>query len=611
MASKARIGVYVCHCGINIAHTVDVEAVARYAGGLPGVAVARDYTYMCSDPGQGLIKDDIAELGLTGVVVAACSPLMHEPTFRNAAQEAGANPYRVEIANVREQCSWVHLAGETTTQKAMQLVSSAVSKARQLEELFERESEVEPAALVVGAGIAGMQAALDIADAGFQVYLVEQAAEIGGRAAQLSHTFPTMEPVRELLSPIAARVLEHPLIELLTESRVREVGGYYGNFEIEIERGDPSADSGRSNTASVKVGAIVVATGYDVFDPRHKPEFGYGDYDGVMTSVEFERLLSPDGPTGGELLVNGKKPEEVVFVQCVGSRDKQVGNPYCSRVCCMYTAKQANLVVEKLPDANVTVLYMDIRAFGKGFEEFYDEVREKGVFYVRANPSEIVRDPGGEALIVQAEDTLLRRPIQVPADLVVLALGMEPRQSTSDVAALLRLSNSSDGFLAEAHPKLRPVDTAVAGVFLAGCCQGPKDIPDSISQARAAAAAALVPLMRGRVSIEAATAYIDPEVCAGCGVCEPHCTYGALSMHPFKGVMTVNAVLCQGCGACAAACPSGASDLHHFTLEQTLAQIDALLAPVLQDFGEASAELSRGPGRTTQDKAVALEPAGV
>ena len=590
MASKARIGVYVCHCGINISHTVDVEAVAQYARGLPDVVVARDYSYMCSDPGQGLIKDDIVEKELSAVVVAACSPLMHEPTFRNAAQERGVNPYRVEIANVREQCSWVHLAGDTTTQKAMQLVSSAVAKANRLEELFEREAEVVPSALVVGGGISGMQAALDIADAGFHVYLVEQAAEIGGRAMQLSHTFPTMESVHDLLSPIIARVLEHPLIQVMTESRVSQVGGYYGNFEIEIENSDPLTSfapasrstaewTGRSIVTPIEAGAIVVATGYDLFDPSRKPEFGHGVYPQVLTSMEFERLCLPDGPTGGEIQVNGRKPEDVVFIQCVGSRDKQVGNPYCSRICCMYTAKQANLVLEKLPDANVTVLYMDIRAFGKGFEEFYDHVREQGVFYVRGNPSEIVRAPGDEGLIVRAEDTLLRRPVQIAADLVVLAVGMEPRQSTAEVATLLRLSNSSDGFLAEAHPKLRPVDTAVAGVFLAGCCQGPKDIPDSISQARAAAATALVPLMRGRVSIEAATAYIDPEICAGCGICEPHCTYGALSMHPFKGVMTVNAVLCQGCGACAAACPSGASNLHHFTFEQTMAQIDALLEP--------------------------------
>jgi heterodisulfide reductase subunit A len=573
VSNKARIGVYVCHCGINIAHTVDVTAVTEYASGLPNVVVARDYTYMCSDPGQGLIQDDISTLGLSAVVVASCSPLMHEATFRNTAAEVGVNPYRVEIANIREQCSWVHDPGDEATRKASQLVASAVAKCNLLEELFERESRVESAALVIGAGITGMQAALDIADAGFPVYLIEQAAQVGGRAIQLARTFPTMESVRELLSPYVDRVHNHPLIRVMTRSQVMVVGGYYGNFEVDVRD-----DNGE--VVPLKVGAVIVATGYDLFDPKRKPELGYGNYSAVITSMEFEQLISADGPNGGQLLVDGKAPQNVVFIQCVGSRDKQVGNPYCSRICCMYTSKQASVVAEKLPNANVTVFYMDIRAFGKGFEEFYDRVREQGVFYRRGNPSEILHNPKGDGLIVRVEDTLLHRPVEVPADLVVLAVGIEPRESTSEVATLLRLSTSADGFLAEAHPKLRPVDTAVAGVFVAGCCQGPKDIPDSIAQARAAASAALVPLMRGRVSVEAATAFVDSELCAGCGVCIEHCTYGALQMHPFRGVMTVNAVLCQGCGACAAACPSGAINLHHFTFEQTLAQVDALMTPV-------------------------------
>jgi heterodisulfide reductase subunit A len=568
--NTTRIGVYVCHCGINIAHTVDVKAVTDYASQLPNVVVARDYTYMCSDPGQGLIKDDIARQGLTAVVVAACSPLMHEATFRKAAEDAGVNPYRVEIANIREQCSWVHDASGEATQKASQLVASAVAKCNLLEDLFERESEVVPRALVIGAGVAGIQAALDIADAGFQVYLVERGDRIGGRATQLSRTFPSMELVQELLSPFITRVREHPLIQIMTQSQVSEVGGYYGNFDVMVKlRSD--------DIVPLKVGVIVVATGYDLFDPQRKPELGYGSYPQVITSLELEQLLSPNGPTGGQLVVNGREPHNVVFIQCVGSRDKQMGNAYCSRVCCMYTAKQASLVSERITGANVTVFYMDVRAFGKGFEEFYDQVRELGVFYRRGSPSEIIRGPKGEGLLVRAEDTLLGKAVEVPADLVVLAVGMEPRKSTGDVAALLRLSNSADGFLAEAHPKLRPVDTAVAGVFVAGCCQAPKDISDSITQARAAASAALVPLMRGRVKVEAATAYIDTEVCAGCGVCLAHCVYGALRMHPYLSLMTVNAVLCQGCGACAAACPNGAVNLHHFTFDQVLAQVDALM----------------------------------
>jgi heterodisulfide reductase subunit A len=573
--SEARIGVYVCHCGVNIAHTVDVKAVTEFARRLPNVVIARDYTYMCSDPGQGLIKDDVAEFGLSGVVVASCSPLMHEATFRNAAEEAGVNPYQLEIANIREQCSWVHEPGTAATRKASQLVASAVAKCNLLEQLFVRQSDVMPNALVIGGGVTGMQAAVDIADAGFQVFLVEQAEHLGGRASRLSQTFPAMAPARELISPLIARVHDHERIEILTQSHLAAVGGYYGNFEVQVESDD-------GEVRAFDAGTIVVATGYDVFDPRRKPELGYGVYPQVITSLEFERIVSSDGPTRGELLIDGQVPRNVVFIQCVGSRDRQVGNAHCSRICCMYTAKQANLVVENVPDANVTVFYMDIRAFGKGFEEFYDEVREKGVFYRRGSPSEVIRDPNGNGLLVRAEDTLLRRPIEAPADLVVLAVGMEPRASTNDVAQLLRLSTSADGFLAEAHPKLRPVDTAVAGVFVAGCCQGPKDIPDSIAQARAAASAALIPLMRGRVNAEAATAFVDVEACAGCGVCLTHCIYDALELHPVMGKTRVNAILCQGCGACAAACPNGAINLHHFTLDQVLAQVDALMEPSLE-----------------------------
>ncbi|MDH7484737.1 MAG: CoB--CoM heterodisulfide reductase iron-sulfur subunit A family protein [Anaerolineae bacterium] len=565
MARTPKVGVYICHCGINIAHTVDVEEVAGFAGRLPHVAVARHYTYMCSDPGQNLIKQDIEELGLTHVVVAACSPLMHETTFRLACQEKGLNPYQFEMANIREQCSWVHAAGPETTEKAKQLVASGVSKAILLEPLAEREAEVTPAALVIGGGVAGIHAALDIADAGFRVVLVERGPALGGRAMQLHKTFPTLEPVAGLIAPLIARLLGHPRIEVLTEAEVTEVSGYYGNFEIEVAIRNP-----QSAICNLQVGAIIVATGYDLFDPTALPEFGYGQYPEVITGMEFERLAA-----GGEITVNGKTPQDVVFIHCVGSRDAHRALPYCSRVCCMVTARQAHEIQQRLPEANVTVLYMDVRAFGKGFEEFYDEVRREGVLYRRANPSEIIRR--GDKLIVRAEDTLLGEAVELPADLVVLAVGMTPRADTEKLAALLRLSRSPDGFFMEAHPKLRPVDTATGGVFLAGCCQGPKDIPDTIAQARAAAAAAMVPLMRGKVKVEAAVAFVEEELCAGCGVCAELCTYGALALHPVRGVMTVNPVLCQGCGACAMACPSGAMNLHHFTFDQVMAQVDTLV----------------------------------
>jgi heterodisulfide reductase subunit A len=590
---KPKVGVYVCHCGINIASTVDVEAVTEFAQQLANVVVARNYQYMCSDPGQALIKQDIEELGLDKVVVAACSPRMHEPTFRVVVQEAGINPYFLEQANIREQCSWVHEEGADTTEKAMRLVAAAVAKASLYRPLEEREVGVIPAALIIGGGIAGLEAALDIAEAGYRVYLVEREEHLGGHMAQLDRTFPTLESAAELLSQTIAQVQEHPNIEVMTASEVEEVEGYVGNFTIKVG-GKRSGE-----TTELEVGAIIVATGYEPFDPRQKPEFAYGIYDNVITSLEFEQLSSPSGPTGGKIEVNGQQPKDVVFIKCVGSRDKNLGNEYCSRVCCMYTAKQAHLLKEQIPDANVTIFYMDVRAFGKGFEEFYDQVRMEGIRYRRGNASEIYRkrrvlspskgDPstlrqaqdgassGQGRLIVRAEDTLLSQTLEVEADLVVLAVGMVPRHDVQDVASLLKLSRSPDGFFLEAHPKLRPIDTTTDGVFLAGTCQGPKDIADTVAQAKAAASSALIPLSLGRVKVESIVSVVNQEICSGCGICEGLCAYGALSLHPWKGVMTVNEVLCKGCGACAAACPSGAITLSHFTHDQILAQLETLV----------------------------------
>jgi len=504
--------------------------------------------------------------------VASCSPRMHEPTFRLAVASAGLNPYCFEMANIREQCSWVHPEGEATTQKAMELVASAVAKAGRLQPLETRQVAVTPAALVIGGGIAGLQAALDIAEAGFHVTLVERESLLGGHVARLHSTFPTLQPAAEMLQPVIERVSAHPRIQVLCSAEVVEVKGYVGNFQVSVQQ--------NGQIHSVSAGSIVIATGFETFDPRCKKELGYGAYPQVITTLDLEGLL------GGDLRNNGRQPEKVVFIPCVGSRDQPLGNPYCSRVCCMVTARQARLVRQSLPEAQVTVFYMDVRAFGKGFEEFYDQARASGVLYRRGNPSEIIR--GGERLLVRAEDTLLGEALEVEADLVVLAVGMTPRQDSGALASLLKLSRTPDGFFMEAHPKLRPVDTSVAGVFLAGCCQGPKDITDTVSQARAAASAAMIPLLRGQVQVEAATAFVDEELCAGCGQCAQVCTYGALSLHPLRGVMTVNQVLCQGCGACAATCPSGAINVSHFTFEQTMAQVEALLAGIGHPSEQAS-----------------------
>jgi heterodisulfide reductase subunit A len=660
----SRIGVYICHCGINIGATVDVREVAEYAGGLPHVVVARDYMYMCSDPGQEMIQKDIRDYDLNRVVVASCSPLMHEPTFRTVVQEVGVNPYYFEMANIREQVSWVHSNRRIATEKAKELVSGTVAKAALLEPLEEREVEVTPTALVIGGGIAGLEAALDIAEAGYRCYLVERQPSLGGRMAQLNRTFPRMEDAGALVTSEVQRAMEHPNVEVLAYSEVAEVDGYIGNFAVTVRRKPRFVDADRCTSCGecaaacvlagqiiddfqaglgrrsavylpfpgalpatytvdpdhclmltegacapsgeqqappcaaacpedainfgqheeervLDVGALVVATGYDPFDPGRKPEFGYGQYPGVITALEFERMAAANGPTGGRIVVPGpdgapgQEPQHVAFIHCVGSRDKQIGNEYCSRVCCMYTAKQANVVLDQLPDARVTVFYMDVRAFTKGGEEFYDRARARGVRYRRGNPSEIYRR--GDRLVLRVEDTLLRRPVEVEADLVVLAVGLEPGAAGDGVAKMLKLSRSSDGFLAEAHPKLRPVDTTSDGVFLAGTCQGPKDIPDTVAQAKAAASSALIPLSMGRARVEAIISSVDRELCVGCGLCEAACAYGALSLHAWRGIMTVNEVLCKGCGACSVACPSKAIKLGHFTQKQTLAMLDAML----------------------------------
>ncbi|NOH03438.1 MAG: FAD-dependent oxidoreductase [Chloroflexi bacterium] len=581
MTNSPRVGVYICHCGINIAATVDVAAVTEYAARLPNVVLARNYSYMCSDPGQVLIQNDIRELDLNRVVVASCSPRMHEPTFRATIAEVGLNPYCLDMANIREQCSWVHPQGVSTTEKAMQLVASAVAKASRLEPLQTRKVPVTPAVLVIGGGVAGMQAALDLGDAGFDVTIVEHAAQLGGHVAQIYKTFPTLEPTGLMVHELIERVNAHPRIRLMSESEVTDVSGYVGNFNVRVKQNEV--------TTTIPAGAIIVATGFETFNPHLKPELGYGKYPQVMTTLEFESVIarrSPEGATTKQSPVQGEIAslanerlarndiKSVVFIQCIGSRDQTIGNPYCSRVCCMVTAKQARLVREQFPDANVTVFYMDVRAFGKGFEEFYDQAREDGVIYRRGNPSEI--NKRGDRVVVKAEDTLLGEQVEVEADLVVLAVGMRPRSDSEAVAQLLKLSRSADGFFMEAHPKLRPVETSMAGVFLAGCCQSPKDIVDSISQARAAASAAMIPLMRGEVQVDAATSFIDEELCAGCGQCAAVCSFSALTLHPVRGKMTVNSVLCQGCGSCATACPSKAIKVHQSVFEQVMAQMDVI-----------------------------------
>jgi heterodisulfide reductase subunit A len=650
---EPRIGVYICHCGSNIAGTVKTEEVARFAQGLEGVVVARDYKFMCSDPGQELIKKDIRELGLNRVVVASCSPTMHEPTFRRACQDAGVNPYLFEMANIREQVSWVTEDKEEATEKAKALVSAAVSRVYYHQPLETREVPVNPATLVVGGGIAGIQAALKVADSEHKVYLVEKSPSIGGHMAQLDKTFPTLDCSACILTPKMTQVGSHPFIELLTYSQVEEVSGYVGNFKVKIRKkaryvneelctgcglcqtkcpakvdsefevglgqrkaiytpfaqavpNKPVIDTEhciyfqkgkcracekfceakaidfeqKDRVVEVEVGAIIVSTGFELFDPTPITYYGYKRLDNVITSLEFERLVNSAGPTEGEIVLkNGKEPDSIAIIHCVGSRDEKY-HEYCSRVCCMHSMKFAHLIKEHT-SATVYEFYIDIRSFGKGYEEFYNRILNEGTVFIRGRPAEITNvaeTPEEEGkLIVQFEDTLVGRQRRLPVDMVILSCALEPQPDVEAVARLFNISRSADGFFLEKHPKLEPVSTMTDGIFLAGCCQGPKDIPDTVAQASAAAAEALAMISRGRVEIEAATAVIDERICSGCRACLEVCPYSAISFDEEKKVCWVNQALCKACGACNAACFSDAISLQHYTNEQIVAEMEGAL----------------------------------
>jgi heterodisulfide reductase subunit A len=652
---EPRIGVYICHCGSNIAGTVDTAEVARFARELEGVVVARDYKFMCSEPGQEMIKKDIKQQGLNRVVVASCSPTMHEPTFRRACQEAGINPYLFEMANIREHVSWVTEDKEEATEKAKALVSAAVRRVYYHQPLEAREVQVNPNTLVVGGGIAGIQAALKIADSEHKVYLVERTPSIGGHMAQLDKTFPTLDCSACILTPKMTQVGSHPFIELLTYSEVEEVSGYIGNFKVKIKKKARHVDEAlctgcgvcqtkcpwkvdsefevglakrkaiytpfpqavpnipvidkehcayfltgkcracekfceakaidfeqKDKIIEVEVGSIILATGFNVFDPTPIYNYGYKRLDNVITSLEFERMVNSSGPTEGNIVLkDGSAPRSIGIIHCVGSRDEKY-HEYCSRVCCMHSMKFAHLVREHLPQTEVYEFYIDIRSFGKGYEEFYNRVLKEGTVFIRGRPAEITNvaetpEEKGK-LIVQFEDTLVGQKRRLPVDMVVLSCALEPQLDVEAIARLFNISRSADGFFLERHPKLEPVATMTDGIFLAGCCQGPKDIPDTVAQASAAAAEVLAIISKGKVEIEAATAVIDERICSGCQVCKLVCPYNAIDYDEEKGVCRVNEALCKACGACIAACFSDAVSLDHYTNEQIVAEMEGALA---------------------------------
>jgi len=574
----SRIGVFVCHCGINIAGTVDVASVAEEIGRHPDVAFATDYSYMCSDPGQQLVQDAIKTHELDAVVVAACSPSMHEATFRRAAASEGLNQYRVEIANVREQCSWVHQRDPTSaTEKATEIVRTIVEKVKRDEELTPFRLPLTKRALVIGGGIAGVQAALDIADAGFPVVLVERENHLGGKMALLSGTYLNLEAAPDLLSHEIDKVLGHPNIEVLTGSEVVGVEGYVGNFEVSVAEHSGDEDGGRpASPPPLETGAIVVATGWDRYPLDRLPEYGGGEVVDVVDGMTFEKMLR-DGSIRRPS--DGRRPQEVVFVQCAGSRDPERGVSYCSKVCCMVVAKQAMMFMERIPEGQAYVFYIDIRSAGKGYDEYVQEAMEaQDVLYLRGKVSKIFQD--GPAVKVWGADTLSNQPIEVTADLVVLATPMLPSSEATEVAQHLRVGTDTYGFFSEAHPKLRPVESLTAGVFLAGAAQGPKDIPETISQASGAAAKVLQLFSHDEMTQEPTVAYVVEELCSGCGACVEVCPYEARSLRPVGAagrIATVNAALCQNCGACLVACPNKASQIRNWTPAQILAMADAVM----------------------------------
>jgi heterodisulfide reductase subunit A2 len=666
--NKKRIGVYVCHCGTNIAGVVDVENVAKWALeelGEEGVVVSKDNKFMCSSVGQELIQTDIEEQGLNRVVVAACSPHLHEKTFRTASERAGLNPYLCEMASIREQVSWVHTDKAIATQKAKAMVAGAVRRVAQHEPLEPIHVPINEATLVVGGGIAGIQAALEIANAGHPVYLVEREPSIGGHMAQFDKTFPTLDCAACILTPRMSEVGMHPKIDLMTWSEVENVDGYVGNFNVRIRKKsrfinladcngcgiceqkcpvkivDKNFEAGigyrkaiyrpfdqaipnypvldqpnctyfikgtckacekfcptgainfekEDELVNVEVGNIILATGYDLYDTKKIPQYGFGRLPNVFSSLEFERMCNAAGPTSGEIVLRDgvTKPKSVGIVHCAGSRDLNHNN-YCSSICCMQSLKFAHLVHERT-GATIYNFYIDMRTPGKDYDEFYQRVLEEKTFFIRGKVSEIsdaARNEEEEGkLVVQVEDTLLGEQRRIPLDMVILSAALVPKADSGDVAKQFGISCSSNGWFSEKHPKLDPISTMTEGIFIAGCATGPKDIPASVSQGSAAAARVISYIETGVLALEPIRATVSEENCSGCRICNDLCPYNAIVFHDETMVSEINHALCQGCGTCVAACPAGAISGTGFSNEQILAQVKGLL---MLDFAEPELE---------------------
>jgi len=641
---ETKIGVYVCHCGHNIAGTVDVAKVAEFAGTLPNVVEAKHYMFMCSKPGVQLIKDDIEEKGINRTVVASCSKNQHGRTFAKTIEEMGLNKHLHQQVNIREFCSWVHKKDkEKASEKAMKLIEAGVNRARKLEKVETKRIPTTKAALVIGAGIAGLRASFDLAELGIPVYLVEKNSTIGGHMTRLNKTFPTNECPQCSISPLTNGVANHPLVELYTNAQVKSVEGSMGNYEIEIEikpryvkdnctscgecaencpvevpsewdkgmsmrnaiyKAYPQAIpatyvrdekncincntcinicpveavdfSMETETKTFKVGSIVVAAGYEEYDPSEIEPYHYGQegYENIITQLQLERMLGPTSITNSEVLrpSDGKIPKHVVIIQCVGSRNEQVGNKYCTGVCCKFATKNAGIIKDNYPDTEVTICYIDIRTPGLNFEEYYMDAQQKGVRFIRGRPSEVVRDPISGELTVIVEDTLSQTPMQLKADMVVLSAAMVPPQGIGPLGSKLKILRSKEGFFKEFHIKMNPTLSSKGGIFLAGTVQGPKDISETVAHAGSAAALAAQPLVKGYIEKEMLVPKIDYDLCTDCGMCITACNPAAISWNA-EGRPEVNDIACRSCGMCMPACPTAAIQLLNFSDDQLLDEI--------------------------------------
>jgi heterodisulfide reductase subunit A len=638
-----KIGLFLCDCGKNISGTINNDHLIEHFSKFPDVYVLKDQ-YLCSELGLKNITEEIKEKKIERIVIAACSFKLHGLLFRKAIEKAGINRFLISFANIREQNSWVHAdEPEKATRKAIDQITMALERVRLLEPLDIQYSEINPSTLIIGGGIAGIKSALIIADAGYQVYLVEKEPTIGGHMALFDKTFPTLDCSICILGPLMSEIKEHPNIRLFTYSEVEQVNGFVGNFDIKIKKHPrfikeedcvgcfdicrevcpidiedtfyprkaidipyPQAIPLYPNileeycigckvcaqacdrdaidfeqtpeTIDIQVGSIIVATGLKTFDPSLLGEYNFLKSSDIITTMQMERILNNDGPTHGNIIIpsSGKVPRKVSFLLCIGSRNKQIHHEYCSQVCCNVAIKQAVLIKKEHPETEITIYYNDIRANGKNCEEFYNRAREAfGIRFIKSNISAVLKSDTSDALIVRGEDVIEGKLFESRTDLVVLAVGIEPAEKTDELSQLLNISQDPNGFLLEKHLKVKPSETSVSGIFLAGAIQGPKDIPTSIAQAESAAAKAISLITKGKVEMDPHIVYFNPEQCDLCRLCENICMFNALKIEGDK--LNIIQANCTGCGACAAMCHSDALHIPGFTKMQISAQIQSIL----------------------------------